>query len=119
MKYIITTILIFFLFSCSSKTVIQSSSDFNYPIDTKRGTIKYINGNKYIGELQNSQSHGQGITKYHNGDIYKGMHKYDKKDGKGVFKFANKDIYIGEWKNNYIIKQGIFIKKNGKARRVY
>ncbi len=118
MRYIIITIILFSLFSCSSKVVIQSSSDFNYPIDAKRGTIRYSNGNEYIGELKDSKSYGEGITKYRNGDIYKGMHKNDKKHGKGIFKFANKDIYIGEWKNDVIVKKGTFLTYEGNLTRI-
>lgn len=118
MRYIILIITIFSLFSCSSKIVIQSSSDFNYPKDSKKGTIRYSNGNIYIGALKNSKSNGEGITKYRNGDMYKGLHKNDKKHGKGIFKFANKDIYIGEWRDDIVVQKGTFITYDGNVTRL-
>ena len=44
-------------------------------IDTFCGnhTVKYMNCDKYDGELQNGKRHGRGIMMYKNKDIYSGM----------------------------------------------
>ena len=41
-------------------------------IARKKGTLIYINGDIYNGELKNGFRDGNGIMKYNNGDIYYG-----------------------------------------------
>ena len=38
-----------------------------------QGTMKYENGNVYVGELKNDERHGQGKMTYKDGSVYEGL----------------------------------------------
>jgi hypothetical protein len=58
--------------------------DFGY------GVMVYVNGEKYVGEFDNSKRHGQ-----------------------GVYSLSNGDKYVGTWKNNHQAGEGRLYKKDG------
>ena len=57
-------------------------------------TIKYKNGDKYVGEVKNGKRNGYGTLYYSNGNVYTGEFKNDKKDGYGSFVFKKKKRHM-------------------------
>jgi hypothetical protein len=51
-------------------------------------TQTFANADRYVGEIQNGQFHGQGTYFFSNGNEYEGAFHEGKYHGKGVFKFA-------------------------------
>ena len=83
--------------------------------------IKFPNGNKYIGKLENLKPHGEGkyvyidgstlkgnfesgkrtgrsMVNYFNGDIFEGTIDEDRMNGNGVMTYFNGDEYVGDIK---------------------
>jgi hypothetical protein len=63
------------------------------------GTIFYINGDKYIGELKNYLRDGKGKY-FSNLETYDGYWKNDLKDGEGSVVYKDGTTYQGQFKNN-------------------
>jgi len=59
-------------------------SDQNQYYDNCFSTFTFANGNKYVGELRNDKSHGQGTYTFADGRIKEGIWKDDK------FQYAQK-----------------------------
>ena len=62
------------------------------------GTLDYVNGDKYDGNLQNNLQHGEGTMTYACKNIYKGYWIDGLREGFGIF--TNSDgsiIYEGDW----------------------
>ena len=59
------------------------------------GTYTWENGDKYVGEHKDGESHGQGTFTWGNGDKYVGEYKDGKKHGQGTFTYKIGDKYIG------------------------
>ena len=57
-------------------------------------TIKYQNGDSYVGQTRNNQRHGEGIYYWTEGDKYDGEWTNDKENGIGAKTFANGDFYV-------------------------
>lgn len=77
-------------------------------------TIKYDNGDLYVGELDNCYREGNGTMSYYaTGDIYEGEFYQNDISGKGVFKYSNGDVYVGEFLNSQKHGSGEFIYANG------
>ena len=64
-------------------------------------TIKYSNGNEYIGELRDGMPHGYGELCYKNGERFIGYFEKGKRIN-GLHIFKNRDFYEGEFKNDEI-----------------
>ena len=69
------------------------------------GTLKYANGDKYVGEVKEGKKDGYGNYIFSLGDKYVGEFNNDKANGKGTYThLANNrnkgDQYIGEFKND-------------------
>ena len=62
-------------------------------------TIKYSNGNEYIGELRDGMPHGYGELCYKNGERFIGYFKKGKRI-EGLHIFGTGDYYEGEFKND-------------------
>ena len=85
------------------------------PFDNCYRSYTFPNGEKYLGEWQNSKKHGQGTYNHLNGDKYIGEYKNDMMGGQGTYtwkKSGNK--YIGEWENNKQHGQGIKTYTDGR-----
>jgi len=51
---------------------------------TGKGTLFYVDGDRYEGEWKDGRMHGKGAYHYSNGDKYEGEWKEDKRHGKGT-----------------------------------
>ena len=92
-----------------------------------KGTLKYLNGSKYIGEFKGGIENGNGtwltndgsefigqfLKGYISGDgkfthkdgsEYTGEFKKGSRNGQGTFKYSNGNKYVGEFKNNLYYK---------------
>jgi len=71
------------------------------------------NGDKYVGDWQNEELHGQGTYTYASGDKYVGGYKNGKKNGQGTYTFASGNKYVGEFKNDKAHGKGTKTFANG------
>jgi hypothetical protein len=53
-----------------------------------QGTLNYVNGDIYVGEVNFGMKHGQGKLMYANGNMYEGEFKDDQKFGSGTYTYA-------------------------------
>lgn len=60
-------------------------------------TMKYSNGDQYVGEVYQRKRHGYGIYYYRNGDFWYGQYNNDIRSGFGAYFTVDGDIQIGEW----------------------
>ncbi len=85
--------------------------------ESKDETVTYANGDKYVGELQDGQRHGQGTMTYANGDEYVGTWSNDQqyaRHGKvGTMTYANGDKYVGEFMIDKPYGKGTITYANG------
>ena len=66
------------------------------------------NGDKYVGEFENGQKHGQGTETNADGDKYVGAFENGKEHGQGVFSQVNGDKYVGMFSNGeYLHKKSV------------
>ena len=70
-------------------------------------------GHKYVGEMKNGKSHGQGTHSYPDGSKYTGAWKDDRHHGQGIYTHANGDKYVGEHKDGRRHGQGTYTNANG------
>lgn len=61
------------------------------------GTIMYLDGSCYVGEVKNGKRHGQGNLAYRDGFLYEGQWKADVKHGLGTFTYPDGGTYEGQW----------------------
>jgi hypothetical protein len=62
------------------------------------GTLKYSNGNVYVGPFKNGNRHGTGgVLTYTNGDVFRVKFVDDKMDGYGVYVTSDNISYTGLW----------------------
>ena len=78
------------------------SGTINYPdgssaiMDYLNKTIRYDNGDIYVGDISGVNRNGMGkMTFAATGDVYEGMFLDDKMTGTGKMTYANGDIYEG------------------------
>ncbi len=75
--------------------------------------VKLPNGDRYIGDLEDNQFHGQGAYSFAQGDRYVGDFDMGQPHGKGVFFFANGDKYEGLFDRGDIKGRGVYYFSNG------
>lgn len=88
------------------------------------GTVTYINGSSYTGEIDNEKGlgyewckSGEGIYAYTDGQSYEGGWRNDMRHGHGTLKDkAGAIIYQGEWGNDARKTGGLFSKLKDKFR---
>lgn len=80
-----------------------------------QGTMKWPNGDEYVGEWKNDKMDGQGTMTWANGDLYEGAWKDDIMNGEGTYIWANGDEYTGTWKNGEQDGQGTFTFADGEV----
>lgn len=73
-------------------------------------TIRYDNGDVYVGETLNGKRHGKGKYTYADGTFYEGEYMNDKRHGKGKYTYADGTFYEGEYVNG---------KRHGRGKRAY
>jgi len=76
------------------------------------GTLRYGNGDLYIGEWCNGLRSGQGTLNKANGDCYEGYWLDDKREGHGSHFYAESGkVFVGEWAND-LPKAGVYTQAN-------
>jgi hypothetical protein len=71
-------------------------------------------GNKYVGEWQEGQFHGQGTYTWANGQKYVGEWQEDKFHGQGTLTLADGRQYVGEFKDGQSHGQGTYTWADGR-----
>ena len=61
------------------------------------GTMRFWNGNAYVGEWINDQFHGTGEYTWADGRIYRGKFHEDKIQGNGIGQWPDGRVYDGDW----------------------
>ncbi|MBP5231536.1 MAG: hypothetical protein ILO68_07375 [Clostridia bacterium] len=96
------------------------SGIINYPdgnsatLDAANNTIRYANGDVYVGELSGVMRHGNGkMTFAVTGDVYEGQFYEDRLTGTGTFTYANGDVYSGGLQDSMKQGFGVFTFSNG------
>ena len=109
-NWIIKGIIIFLIFGVAPPTFLGYDSLRGLNFDEKlanitgKGTYDYYKMNKfrkdkYVGEVLDSQRHGQGTYIWENGDKFIG--EWQKGNlVKGTYTFANGDVFVGEFFDN-------------------
>ena len=77
------------------------------------GTYTWENGDKYVGEHKDGESHGQGTFTWGNGDKYVGKYQDGKRHGQGTITWADGAKYVGEWKDGKKHGQGTYTYAEG------
>ncbi len=81
------------------------------------GTATHPNGQKYVGEFKDGNSHGKGVHTWPDGSKYVGEHKDGKKHGQGVRTWPDGDKYVGGYKNGKRHGYGVYTKADGRVIR--
>ena len=76
-------------------------------------TQTYENADRYVGEIQNGQFHGQGAYFFSNGNEFEGAYYRGKYHGQGVFKFASGERYEGEFREGKFHGYGVYTWAGG------
>ena len=76
-------------------------------------TQTFANADRYVGEIQNGQFHGQGTYFFSNGNEYEGAFHEGKYNGQGVYKFASGERYEGEFRNGKFNGKGTYSWSDG------
>ena len=63
-------------------------------------TQTFTNADRYVGEIQNGQFHGQGVFKFASGERFEGEFRDGKFHGQGVYTWAGGLRFEGAWQNN-------------------
>ncbi|CDW80231.1 UNKNOWN [Stylonychia lemnae] len=80
------------------------------------GQVVWNNGNYYIGEWKDDQSHG--IGQFYNEEenkFYKGEQEFDQYNGLGKMIYNDGSIYYGQWESNQRSRFGVFIFPEGDS----
>lgn len=74
------------------------------------GRIQWNNGDRYEGEVIDSQRSGRGAFIWANGDNYQGQMQNNEPHGQGIYTWKNGNRYEGQWENGL---------KHGQGRLTY
>lgn len=77
--------------------------------------ITFIDGTTYSGSCDGTNLTGTGTMKYKNGDKYVGDYKSGLRNGQGVYTWKNGDVYNGTWKEDYMSGKGKYTYKSGSS----
>ena len=85
-------------------------------LDFFNKTIKYSNGDVYVGDISGGLRDGKGRMEFSaTGDVYEGDFKNDEITGYGTFTYAQGDVYTGFLINSKKNGQGKFVSANGNV----
>ena len=82
-------------------------------INYRDGTINFLNGDVYEGQIIDNKAWGEGNMHYKNGDWYTGGFKENQRSGWGKLVMKNGDIYKGKFLNDDFDGEGEYKFKNG------
>ncbi len=82
-----------------------------------QGVISYADGGSYEGEWQNGNFHGQGTRTWTDGAKYEGQWEYGEKHGQGTHSRANGSRYQGQWQNGNYHGQGTYTRYIPRVRK--
>ena len=74
-----------------------------------------IDGNKYVGELNNGKPNGQGTMIFTDGSKYVGEFKNGDFNGQASYTFSDGESYVGEFKNDDFNGQGRYTFSDGES----
>jgi hypothetical protein len=107
-------------YNCKKITNLQlpkcEGSDTSQWINCK-GTHRYNNGDKYVGEFKDGLKHGQGTYLRVNGDKYVGEWRYEKPNGQGIYTYTDGAKYVGGWKDGKRHGQGTYTFASGTVKK--
>lgn len=92
---------------------IEASKVSEVHAKAKIQTLKFDNGDKYVGTLKNGKMHGTGTYYFHDGAIYTGECANGDFSGKGKLTFSNGNYYIGQFAKDKFNGQGEYHYING------
>lgn len=95
-----------YIFRNNQKYIIEGGTQFDY----RFGTVRYMNGDQYTGELYQGRRHGFGIYYYADGDFWFGEYNNDIRTGFGALYTMENGLFIGEWYGE-TVKRVISIKR--------
>ncbi len=85
-------------------------------LDYVEKTIRYSNGDIYVGDISQIYRHGKGkMTYYATKDTFEGDYQYDKMTGSGTYTFRNGDKYVGTFVDSKKHGRGVFTWANGSV----
>lgn len=98
------------------------SGTINYPdgssatLDLANKTIRYDNGDVYVGDISGVSRNGNGVMTFAaTGDVYEGTFIDDKMTGNGKMTYANGDVYEGGMLDSKKHGNGKFLFSNGNS----
>jgi len=77
------------------------------------GEVAYPNGDKYVGEIEDSVPAGQGTYAFINGEKYIGEFKNGKPNGQGTETYSDGSKYVGGFKDGKRDGNGTFFNTDG------
>ena len=83
------------------------------------GTLHFADGSEYVGDWWNNYMHGSGTRRFLNGDVYVGDYRYSRREGSGRFYFTNGDLYYGNWKDDKMEGFGRYYYHSGQRFEGY
>ncbi len=72
-----------------------------------QGSLRFLNGDRYEGEVRSGKCNGRGKYTSANGKTYTGEFRDNQHYGIGKLTFANGDVYFGHWLEGKRHGQGI------------
>ena len=92
-SYSLATGKLEFIYHADEQVVVDTRNLLDYGFVS----MKYSNGDQYMGEVFQQKRHGYGIYYYANGDIWYGQYNNDVRSGFGAFFAVDGYVQIGEW----------------------
>lgn len=111
-NYSLTTGHLDYILRGSDRQVVDGEKLYDYAFVSMR----YQNGDQYVGELYQRKRHGYGIYYYANGDIWYGEYKNDVRSGYGCLFDRNGEMTIGMWEGEDL-RRCIFVRTDKKLKK--
>ena len=81
-----------------------------------RGTVRWDDGEVYVGGLKDGLRHGHGMVRLNNGDVYKGQNAEGMRHGIGTYKFAlSGNAEVGRFRMGNPVGEGARWSRNRDA----
>jgi S1-C subfamily serine protease len=80
-----------------------------------QGTTTFPDGHRYVGEYRDDKRHGQGIYTFPDGEQYTGAYREGKRDGYGSLSLPSGEKYVGEWRADKRHGLGVRYARSGAA----